>query len=287
MNTIKTAALLALMTGLLMVVGQLVGGHSGMILMFFISLGINFYTYWNCASMVLKAYDAIEITPQNNPAIFQIVQKLVTQANLPMPRVYLIQSDVPNAFATGRDPEHAAVALTTGIMNLLTVDEIEGVLAHELGHVKHRDILISTIVASMAGFIAMVANMLQWTAIFGGNDEKGNSNPLALIGTIILAPLAATLIQMAVSRSREYAADMEGAIISRKPLSLASALAKIEHYAQYGVLPSQNEGQVSSTAHMFIINPLSGLSSTVTQLFSTHPSTESRIQRLREIASRI
>ena len=152
---------------------------------------------------------------------------------------------------------------------------------------KHRDTLISTIAASMAGFIAMVANMLQWTAFFGGRDEEENSNPLALIGTIILAPLAASLIQMAISRSREYLADEEGAMMSRKPLSLASALAKIEHYAKFGMLPGQSESRVSSTAHMFIINPLSGISSTTTQLFSTHPSTESRIQRLRDIASRI
>ena len=287
MNNIKTAALLALLSGLLMVIGQMVGGHSGMILMFIISLGVNFYTYWNSASMVLRAYDAKEITEQNNPNIFHIVKKLVHNAGLPMPKVYIIESEVPNAFATGRDPEHAAVAVTTGIMNLLTDDEIEGVLAHELSHVKHRDTLISTIAASMAGFIAMVANMLQWAAIFGGRDEEENSNPLALIGTIILAPLAASLIQMAISRSREYLADEEGAMMSRKPLSLASALAKIEHYAKFGVLPGQSESRVSSTAHMFIINPLSGISSTMTQLFSTHPSTESRIQRLREIASRI
>lgn len=258
-----------------------------MILMFIISLGINFYTYWNSASMVLRAYDAKEITEQNNPNIFHIVKKLVHNAGLPMPKVYIIESEVPNAFATGRDPEHAAVAVTTGIMNLLTDDEIEGVLAHELSHVKHRDTLISTIAASMAGFIAMVANMLQWAAIFGGRDDEENSNPLALIGTIILAPLAASLIQMAISRSREYLADEEGAMMSRKPLSLASALAKIEHYAKFGVLPGQSESRVSSTAHMFIINPLSGISSTMTQLFSTHPSTESRIQRLRDIASRI
>lgn len=285
MNSMKTVVLLGLMTGLLMVIGQAVGGQQGMIVMFIISLGMNFFTYWNSDKMVLKAYDAVEVGPQDNPALYNMVANLAKNGQLPMPKVYIIQSAVPNAFATGRNPEHAAVAVTTGIMDLLTDDEIEGVLGHELTHIKHRDTLISTIAASMAGFIAMVANMLQWTAIFGGRHEDGeSSNPIAMLGTIILAPLAASLIQMAISRSREYLADEGGAEMSRKPLALASALQKIEHYSRYGTPADVSTSRAESTAHLFIINPLGSLSSTVSNLFSTHPSTASRIEKLQILA---
>lgn len=284
MNNIKTAALMALMMALLMVIGQVVAGRVGLIAMFVISLGINFYTYWNSASMVLKAYDAVEVTGNDNPQLYNMVARLAKRAELPMPKVYIINSDTPNAFATGRNPEHAAVAVTTGIMDLLNDEEIEGVLGHELTHVKHRDILISTIAASMAGFIAMIANMLQWAAIFGHSDDEEGSNPIAMIGMMILAPLAASIIQMAISRSREYLADEGGAKISGNPLALASALMKIEYYAKHGMLPNVSEGRQQAMAHMFIINPLSGITSGLANLFSTHPSTESRVQKLKEIA---
>lgn len=280
MNNFKTIIYLALLTGLMLVVGQLVGGHTGMMVMFLISLVMNFVTYWYSDTMVLKAYNAIQISEHDNPELYRMVQRLAKNGNMPMPKVYIINSDVPNAFATGRDPKHAAVAVTTGIMRLLNDDEIEGVLGHELTHVKHRDTLISTVAASIAGFIAMVANVLQWTAIFGGRDDRENSNPFVLLATIVLLPIAASLIQMGISRSREYLADEGGAEISGKPLALASALAKIEIYATQGALPNSTP----ETAHMFIINPLSGRDFSFSSLFSTHPPTKDRIAKLKEMA---
>lgn len=282
MNNLKTAVLLALMTGLLMALGQYFAGSQGLLTMFVISMGMNFFSYWNSDKIVLSSYGASPIKEEDNPVLYRMVARLAKNAGLPMPKVYIINSDVPNAFATGRNPEHAAVAVTTGIMQLLTDDEVEGVLGHELTHVKHRDTLISTIAASMAGVITMIANMLQFFAIFGrGGDRNGNSNPIALIATIILAPLAAALIQMAISRSREYLADAGGAEISGKPLALASALAKIEQYSKYKVLPHAQE----STAHLFIINPLGNVKSIMASLFSTHPATADRIAKLKEIAA--
>ncbi len=288
MNNVKTAVLLALMTALLMIIGQLVGGKTGLITMFVVSMGMNFFSYWNSDKLVLSSYNAQQITQAENPNLYNMVARLAKNGNLPMPKVYIIQSEVPNAFATGRSPEHAAVAVTTGIMNLLTDDEIEGVLGHELTHIKHRDTLISTIAAGMAGVIAMIANMMQFFAIFGRSDDREEgTNPAVMLATAILAPLAAGLIQMAISRSREYLADEGGATMSGKPLALASALAKIEHYAQYGVLPGNSEAQTSATAHMFIINPLSGVRDFAASLFSTHPSTQERIARLKELAVRM
>lgn len=281
MNNIKTAALMALLSALMMIIGQAFGGHQGLVFMLIISLATNLFSYWNSDKIVLKAYNAKQITSEENPKLFNMVYKLAHNAKLPMPKVYIINSDVPNAFATGRNPDHAAVAVTTGIMNLLTDDEIEGVLGHELTHVKHRDTLISTVAASMASVIAMLANMLQMFAIFGRSDDRENGNPIAMLATIILAPLAASIIQMAISRSREYLADAGGAEYSGKPLALASALAKIEQYSKYGVLPNAKE----ATAHMFIINPLGGIKSVATSLFSTHPSTADRIKKLKEIAA--
>jgi len=285
MNGVKTAALLALMTALLMALGQYVGGNQGLMVMFVISMAMNFFSYWNSDKLVLSAYRAQQITAEQNPKLFNMIAQLAKNGGLPMPKVYIINSDIPNAFATGRNPEHAAVAVTTGIMSLLTDDEIEGVLAHELTHVKHRDTLISTIAATMAGVVSMLANMLQWFAIFGGrsDDREGGSNPIALLAMVILAPLAASIIQMAISRSREYLADEGGARMSGKPMSLASALAKIEQYSKYGVLPHAKE----NTAHMFIINPLGGLKSITASLFSTHPSTADRIAKLKELALRM
>ncbi len=284
MNGLKTAALLALMTALLMVIGRLVAGEQGMFVMFIIASLMNVYSYWNSDKLVLKAYNAIPVSRNDNPSLYNMVEGLAKRGNIPMPAVYIIDSNVPNAFATGRNPSHAAVAVTTGIMDVLTDDEIEGVLGHELTHIKHRDTLISTIAATMAGFISMVANMLQWASFFGGaRDEDGeHMNPVVLIATIILAPLAASLIQMGISRSREYMADEGGAEMSGKPLALASALAKIEYVAQHKKLPDAQP----TSAHLFIINPLSGVGATLSSLFSTHPSTASRIERLKEIASR-
>lgn len=279
MNNIKTASLLALLTALLMVIGQLIGGKGGMLTMFVISMGMNLFSYWNSDKIVLATYGAQPIKESDNPKLYQMVARLARNGNMPMPKVCIINSDVPNAFATGRNPEHAAVAVTTGIMRLLTDDEIEGVLGHELTHIQHRDTLISTVAASIAGAISMIANMLQFAAIFGRNDDE-NQNPIAMLATIILAPIAAAIIQMGISRSREYLADEGGARLSGKPLSLASALAKIEQYARYGVLPNAQE----NTAHMFIINPLGNLKSLAATLFSTHPSTADRIAKLKELA---
>lgn len=286
MNNVKTAVLLALMTGLLMVIGQLVAGRAGLMTMFAISMAMNLFSYWNSDKLVLNMYNAKQVSSNDNPDLYNMVARLAKNGNLPMPKVYIIQSDVPNAFATGRNPEHAAVAVTTGIMNLLTDDEIEGVLGHELTHVKHRDTLISTIAATLAGVITMIANMMQMFAIFGRSDDREGSNPIAMLATIILAPIAAALIQMAISRSREYLADEGGAEMSGKPMSLASALAKIDYYSKHGKLPG-SEGQLGTTAHMFIINPLGSVKDLTSSLFSTHPSTESRIEKLKEIASRM
>ncbi|WP_298705100.1 zinc metalloprotease HtpX [uncultured Veillonella sp.] len=287
MNNVKTAVLLALMTGLLMVIGQLVAGRTGLLTMFVISMAMNVISYWNSDKIVLSMYKAQPVDQSNNPTLYNMVGRLAQNGGLPMPKVYIIDSNVPNAFATGRNPEHGAVAVTTGIMDLLTDDEIEGVLAHELTHIKHRDTLISTIAATLAGVITMIANMMQMFAIFGRSDDReGGSNPIVMLATIILAPIAAALIQMAISRSREYLADEGGAMMSGKPLSLASALAKIDYYSKYGALPA-GTSQMETTSHMFIINPLSHLKGGMSNLFSTHPSTESRIEQLKQIATRM
>ena len=211
---------------------------------------------------------------------YAMVEKLTKNGNLPMPKVYIIPSEVPNAFATGRNPSHAAVAVTEGIQRLLTDEELEGVLAHELTHVKNRDTLISTIAAMMAGAISMIANILQFTAIFGRSDDREGTNPLALLGTIIIAPIAAGLIQMSISRTREFLADEGGGDMCRNPLALASALAKIDYYSKHGALPNAS----NATAHMFIINPMMGIGESLSNLFSTHPRTEERIQKLKKQA---
>lgn len=284
MNNIKTAMLLALMAALFMAIGQYAGGTHGLIIAFVIAMATTFIGYWQSDKLVISMYNGQEVTRNQDPVLYDTVAKLAKNANIPMPKVYVIPTDMPNAFATGRNPSHAAVAVTQGIQRLLTQDEMEGVISHEIAHIVHRDTLISTVAAMIASAITMIANMLQFAAIFGGrsDDREGNGNPLALIAMIILAPLAASLIQMAISRSREYVADEGGARISGKPLALASALAKLDHYAKYGVLPHASD----ATAHMFIINPLSGVQSALNNLFSTHPSTAERIARLKEIAMR-
>lgn len=273
----KTAFLMALMTALLMLIGDFFGGIKGMTFMLLVSIGMNFFAYWNSDKMVLAHYNAQQVDERTAPELYGIVAKLAKKANLPMPKVYIIDSPIPNAFATGRDPEHAAVAVNSSLVDLLSRDEIEGVLAHELSHVKNRDILVSTIAATMAGAISTIA---QWGMFLGGGrDEDGESrNPIASILVMLLAPLAAMLIQMAVSRSREYMADKSGGEICGNPDALADALLKLEAYSRRGVMPDATE----ATAHMFIVNPFTAAD--VQKMFSTHPSTEERVRLLRQQA---
>ena len=282
MNIMKTTLLMTVLTVLLVLVGGALGGNNGMIFAFVFALAMNFGSYWFSDKIVLAMYHAHEITSEQNPVIFEIVQNLTTRASLPMPRIYMIDSEQPNAFATGRDPQHAAVAVTDGIMRLMPKNEIRGVIAHELAHVKHRDILISSIAATIAGAITMLANMAQWAMIFGGfggrssSDDDGR-NPIAALVMIIVAPIAAMLVQMAISRSREYDADEGGAKMSGDPMALANALRRLETAKQE--IPMK---ATPATAHMFIINPLSGKS--FMNMFSTHPPIEDRIERLEEMA---
>lgn len=281
MNIFKTFVLMALMTGLMVAIGGVIGGSTFALIMLVISIGMNFFSYWFSDSIVLKMYNAREVSQADAPQLYNIVQTLAKNASLPMPRVYIIDTEVPNAFATGRNPDHAAVAVTTGIMKALDYNEISGVLGHELAHVKHRDILIGTIAASMAGVISMAANIIQWGAIFGTRSDDENGGIIGTLATIIIAPIAATLIQLAVSRSREYDADKTGGEICGNPMYLASALEKIEYYAK-NTAPMPQAG--TATAHMFIINPLENSKKTLKNLFSTHPDTDDRIAHLREQA---
>ena len=280
MNILKTTILMALLSGLMVAIGGAINGSTGAMIMLVISLGMNFFSYWFSDSIVLKSYNAQEVSENDAPQLYNIVKNLAQKAELPMPKVYIIDSDVPNAFATGRNPDHAAVAVTTGIMRALDANEISGVLGHELAHVKHRDILTGTIAASMAGVISMVANIVQWGAILGTRSENDNGGIFGTLATIIVAPIAASLIQMAISRSREYDADKTGGELCGDPRYLASALEKIEYYAQRNTL----ENSSTSTAHMFIVNPLEGSTKMLKNLFSTHPATEDRILKLNEQA---
>jgi heat shock protein HtpX len=274
-NLMKTAILMAAITALFMAIGSLMGGQTGMMVALLVALGMNFFSYWFSDKMVLKMYNAREVDATSAPQFYGMVQELAQRAGLPMPRVYLIDEDAPNAFATGRNPQHAAVAATTGIMRVLSERELRGVMAHELAHVRHRDILISTVSATMAGAISMLAN---FAMIFGGRDNEGRpANPIVGLLVMLLAPLAASLIQMAISRSREFEADRGGAEISGDPEALASALAKIDAYARG--IPMHTAEQHPETAQMMIMNPLSG--GGLRGLFSTHPATQERIARLR------
>ena len=277
-NWVKTAMLMAAITALFVVIGGMIGGSKGMVLALVVALAMNFFSYWFSDKLVLKMYNAQEVDEASAPQFYRMIRDLATRAQLPMPKVYLIDENAPNAFATGRNPEHAAVAATTGILRVLSERELRGVMAHELAHVKHRDILISTVSATMAGAISALANFAMF---FGGRDSDGRrSNPIASIAVAMLAPLAGALIQMAISRAREFEADRGGAQISGDPQALASALEKIHAYASG--TPFQTAEQHPATAQMMIMNPLAG--GGISKLFSTHPATEERVARLMEMA---
>lgn len=282
MNTFKTGVLLVALTVLAVGIGRMLGGTGGMVIAFGFALVMNAVTYWYSDKIVLKMYRAQPISQADSPALYSMVDGLTRQAGLPMPKLYVIPGDMPNAFATGRDPQHAAVAVTEGLMRILDRDEVEGVLAHELAHVRNRDILISTIAATFAGAIMMLGSMVRWAALFGGfgrADDDDGGGMLGFLVLAILAPIAAIMIQMAISRSREYQADATGAGISGRPLGLANALTKLESASR--VIPSHAS---PATAHMFIVNPLRG--GGIGSLFSTHPPIPERVARLRSMAER-
>ncbi len=281
MNQFKTFLLMAVLTVIFVMLGNLFGGKGGMVIAFIIALVMNLFSYWFSDKIVLKMYGAKEVSESEAPTLHKMVSILAERANIPKPKVYIIDTQMPNAFATGRNPSHSAVAVTTGIMNLLTEDELFGVLAHEISHIKHRDILVSTIAATMAGAIAMIADWMKWGAIFGvgGDDDEGGANFIFILIFSIIASIAAFLIQMAISRAREYMADESGAKLTGNPLYLANALKKLA----YGVQVAPPEKVNPATAHMFIVNPLSG-GQAILNLFSTHPPIEERIRRLEQMA---
>lgn len=287
MNTFRTTILLAVLTALLVWIGDMLGGRQGAIIALLLAGGMNFFSYWFSDKIVIKMYGGQEVTAQDDPELYGLVQDLAQRAGLPMPKVYVLPQDTPNAFATGRNAEHAAVAVTDGIRRILDKRELAGVLAHELTHVKNRDILVSTIAATLAGAISYIAQMAQWAMIFGGNrdrDEEGGGGIFGLIVMMIVAPIAAMLIQMAVSRSREYGADEGGAKITGDPVALASALKKL-HMGAQNIPLEANNATANATAHMFIVNPLTGHG--LASLFSTHPPMEERIARLEAMAGKM
>jgi len=279
MNALKTMVLMVTLTLMLVFIGGLIGGKSGLTIALLMAFGLNFVTYWFSDRIVLKMYGAREIGQTDSLELYLMVKRLSLQAGLPMPKVYIIEKDQPNAFAAGRNPEHGAVAVTTGLMRALSREELEGVIGHELAHIKHRDILVGTVAASIAGAISYLAQMAQWSAIFGhrGDNEEGG-NPIASLVMMIVGPIAAMMVQMAISRSREYEADKGGAQIAGNPLYLARALKKL-HLASQRIPLEANP----ATSHMFIVNPLSG--GGILRLFSTHPPIEQRIARLEALRS--
>lgn len=278
MNAIKTVFLMSLMMALFLLVGYAIGGNSGMTIALIFSIVMNFGSYWFSDKIVLSMYRAKQITRAEAPKFYDMVERLAQNANLPMPKVYIINDPTPNAFATGRNPQNAAVAATTGILQSLNDEEIAGVMAHELAHVKNRDILISTIAATLVGTISYIAHMAGWLAMFGRSNDEDSGSGIGGLLLIILSPIIATMLQLAISRSREYLADESGARISRNPLALASALAKISKANQVHHMRNVEP----ATAHMFIISPLFG---GIGKLFSTHPPIEERIKRLQKLAS--
>lgn len=278
-NWFKTAILLGVMTALIVFIGNLLGGRQGMIMAFIIAMGMNFFSYWYSDKIVLGMYRAREVSPDQSPEIYSLVAEIAQRAGLPTPRIYIIPEDSPNAFATGRNPEHAVVAVTQGLLKLMSREEIRGVISHEMAHIKNRDILIGSIAATMAGAVMILANMAQWTAFFGGrsdNEEEGGLGTIGMIIMAIVAPIAAMLVQMAISRSREYHADATGASFAGQSQGLANALEKLGAYSRR--IPMHSSPQ---TSHMFIVNPLSA--GGIMNLFSTHPPLEERIARLRGI----
>lgn len=273
----KTFMLMAALTALFVCMGMLMGGPQGALMAFGVAAVMNLFAYWNSDKIVLRLYRARQVDAGSAPHLYQTVAQLAARANLPMPKVYLIDTDQPNAFATGRNPQNAAVAATTGLLKILTPDEVAGVMAHELAHVKNRDTLTMTVTATIAGAISMLANM---AFLFRGQNGRG-AHPLAILATVILAPLAASLVQMAISRTREYDADQDGAVISGNPLALARALQKISD----AVVPNNTAERNPATAHMFIINPL--YMHKIDGLFSTHPKTAERVRRLNDLAQKM
>ncbi|MGB7569774.1 MAG: zinc metalloprotease HtpX [Chitinivibrionales bacterium] len=280
MNYLKTTLLLGVLTGVLVVFGQLIGGSHGAMMFLIIAAIMNFIAYWFSDKIVLMSYRARQAGPEDAPKLYNVVKRLAERADIPMPKVYIVENPSPNAFATGRNPRHASVAATTGILQILSEEELEGVMAHELSHVRNRDILISSIAATIAGAITLIANVVQWGAMFGGSsrDENDRGNIFVMLAMAILAPIAAMIIQMAISRSREYAADYAGAKLCRKPLALASALGRLENTVRQ--IPMQ--GGSPTTAHLFIVNPFRG--GVMRNLFSTHPPMEERIRRLERLS---
>lgn len=282
MNYMKTAALLAVLTALLVLLGNVIGGRNGATIALVFAGVMNFVSYWFSDKIVLAMYRAKPVSEADAPDLHRIVRDLTMKAGLPMPTVYIMQNDTPNAFATGRNPDHAAVAVTTGILSLLSREELAGVIGHELSHIRNRDILIATIAATIAGAISYLSQMAYFASIFGGSrDDDRGSNPLVTIASLIIAPIAAMIIQMAISRSREYGADEGGAALTGNPHYLADALRKLEYYNKRIPMPGNN----GATAHMFIVSPLTGGS--LVKLFSTHPPTEERIKRLEAMVGHI
>ncbi|MCK9372031.1 MAG: zinc metalloprotease HtpX [Sulfuricurvum sp.] len=274
MEQFKTFLLLGSLSAVLVFIGGFLGGAAGMILALLFAGGMNFYAYYFSDTMILKHYNAQEIDPRHAPVLYRVVERLVERADIPMPKVYLIHDHIPNAFATGRNPEHAAVAITTGLLELLNEDELEGVMAHELSHVTHRDILIATIAATIAGAVAFIANILQFGALFGRNNR--NANPLLILVMAILLPIAAAVIQMTISRSREFMADEGAARLTGHPEWLQNALIKLTNYNAHGEV----QGATPENAHMFIISPFAGKNISFSNLFRTHPTTQQRLERL-------